>query len=196
MVITDKSIRKMATESNLISPFSEENLQSESYDVTIGSKIAVMKKEIRCLDVNDPQGISDCYEDQDIPAEGYTLSPKQFVLVSLTETINLPDNITAHLRPKTSCTRAGLLVSAQHCNSTYSGQLRIGLFNATDYPIRIHCNFPIAQIIFETLDSVPTPEKQYKNRNDAHYQNEGKAFVGPQFSESYLNSIWNQMLDK
>ena len=41
MLITDKKIRKLVKERNLIAPFSEELLQSESYDVTIGNKIVL-----------------------------------------------------------------------------------------------------------------------------------------------------------
>lgn len=61
----------------------------------------------------------------------------------------MPDDITVHLRPKTRYTRLGLLVTDQHCNSTYSGHLRIGLFNATEYPIHIYPGYTIAQLVFE-----------------------------------------------
>ena len=73
------------------------------------------------------------------------------MLVSLGETIKVPNNLTVHLRPKTRYTRLGLIVSDQHCNSTYTGHLRIGLFNATEYPIRIHTGFAIAQLVFEEM---------------------------------------------
>ncbi len=86
------------------------------------------------------------------------------VLVSLCENICLPSNVTAHLRPKTRYTRLGLLVSDQHCNSTYNGKLSIGLFNATEYPIRIRKGYTIAQLIFEELVSEPSENKQYENK--------------------------------
>lgn len=194
MVITDRRIRQLVETVHLISPFNDGHLQSESYDVTVGSKITIMKKEIQCLDVNDQSGIDSCYEDLDIPDDGYVVSPKQYVLVSLLETITIPENITAHLRPRTTCTRLGLIVAAQHCNSTYSGQLRIGVFNATDYPIRIRKGISIAQIVFEELDTVPSPEKQYKNRKNAHYQNENSTFRGSKFTDSELDAVWIQML--
>ena len=89
----------------------------------------------------------------------------------------MPDDITVHLRPKTRYTRLGLLVTDQHCNSTYSGHLRIGLFNATEYPIHIY------------------PEKLYKNREDVHYQNENGAFRGAKFDDKFLDSIWDEMLN-
>ena len=39
MILTDKKIRELAKENELITPFEEENLQSESYDVTIGTEL-------------------------------------------------------------------------------------------------------------------------------------------------------------
>lgn len=195
MILTDKSIRKFAKEKSMIVPFAEKNLQSESYDVTIGREIIIMKKEIRCLDISDQSMIDDIYEKVDIEKEGFVISPKQYVLVSLGETIRMPSNITAHLRAKTTYTRLGLIVSDQHCNSTYSGHLRIGLFNATDYPVRIHAGYPIAQIVFEELDGIPSDEKLYRNKKNAHYQNENGEFRGAKFDDKLLNDIWDKILE-
>ena len=51
MILTDKEIRKLCMDTkakkndkSLIFPFSEEALQSESYDLAIGTDIAVLKK--------------------------------------------------------------------------------------------------------------------------------------------------------
>ena len=161
MIITDKKIRKLVKDGNLITPFKEELLQSESYDITIGNKIVTFKKEIKCLDIANQKEIDDIYLESDLTSEGYVISPKEYVLVSLGETIKLPDNISAHLRPKTRYTRLGLIVSDQHCNSSYEGHLRIGIFNATEYPIRIHSGISIAQLVFEELDEVASEEKLY-----------------------------------
>lgn len=193
MILTDKKIRELAENEQLIAPFCEEHLQSESYDVTIGTEITVMKKEIRCLDISEQGGIDGIYNHIDISGDGYTISPKEYVLVSLGETIKVPNNLTVHLRPKTRYTRLGLIVSDQHCNSTYTGHLRIGLFNATEYPIRIHTGFAIAQL--EELDGVPSSEKLYENKKNAHYQNENGAFRGAKFDDVFLDAIWDKILD-
>lgn len=195
MILTDKSIRKLAQQKSMIVPFVEENLQSESYDVTIGKEIIIMKKEIRCLDISDQMMIDDIYEKVDITKDGFIISPKQYILVSLGETIRMPDDITAHLRAKTSYTRLGLIVSDQHCNSTYSGHLRIGLYNATDYPVRIHAGYPIAQIVFEELEGIPSDEKLYRNKKNAHYQNENGEFRGAKFDDKLLDDIWDKILE-
>ena len=195
MILTDKKIRELAKENELITPFEEENLQSESYDVTIGTELTVMKKEIRCLDISKQDDIDSAYRHIDISRDGYIISPKEYVWVSLGEMIKLPDNLTAHMRPKTRYTRLGLIVGDQHCNSTYTGHLRIGIFNATDYPIRIYSGVTIAQLVFVELDGIPSSEKLYKNKQNAHYQNENGAFRGAKFDDEYLDSLWDKILE-
>lgn len=193
MILTDKKIRQLVEEKSLIVPFNECNLQSETYDVTLGKTIVEFKKEIHCLDIADQSLIDDIYSEVSIE-DGYILSPQQYVLVSLAETINMPDNLCAHIRPKTRYTRLGLIVSDQHCNSTYSGHLRIGLFNATDYPIKIRTGYSIAQIVFEALEEVPSEEKLYKNRENAHYQNENGKFRGAKFTDEYLAIMMEEIM--
>lgn len=196
MVLTDKKIREFVEKSQLITPFCDENLQSESYDVTIGTELTVMKKESYCIDISKRADIEDVYYHIDISKDGYTISPKEYVLVSLGESIKLPNSLTAHLRPKTRYTRLGLIVSSQHCNSTYNGILRIGLFNATEYPIRIYAGCVIAQLVFEELDGVPSLEKLYENKKNAHYHKENKTFIGSKFDNDYLDTVWRKMLDE
>ena len=195
MVLTDKKIRELVKKEELIVPFNESNLQSESYDVTIGTEITELSKEIHCIDISKQETVDNIYINIDISENGYIISPKQYLLVSLRETLKVPDAITVHLRPKTRYTRLGLLVTDQHCNSTYSGHLRIGLFNATEYPIHIYPDYTIAQLVFEELEEVPSSEKLYKNREDVHYQNENGAFRGAKFDDKFLDSIWDEMLN-
>ena len=195
MVLTDKKIRELVKKEELIVPFNESNLQSESYDVTIGTEITELSKEIHCIDISKQETVNNIYINIDISENGYIISPKQYLLVSLRETLKVPDDITVHLRPKTRYTRLGLLVTDQHCNSTYSGHLRIGLFNATEYPIHIYPDYTIAQLVFEELEEAPSSEKLYKNREDVHYQNENGAFRGAKFDDKFLDSIWDEMLN-
>lgn len=140
------------------------------------------------MNLHNQEDIDNIYEELDLSVSGYILSPKEYILVSIKEKVNLPDNLTAHIRPRTRFTRLGLIVSDQHCNSTYSGKLRIGLFNATDYAIRIFPGIKIAQIVFEELKSKPSEEKLYKNKLNATYQDEDK-FIGAKISDEFNEKV-------
>ena len=66
--------------------------------------------------------------------------------------------------------------------------MKIGLFNATDFPIRIFPGVRIAQMVFEELKSKPSEEKSYKNKADAVYQEEDE-FIGAKFSDEFEKKI-------
>ncbi len=200
MILTDNQIRQLSSPNEqktaqLIYPFLEDSLQSESYDLSIDNKIAILKKEIGCIELDDQKMIDNMYEERTLLPSGYIISPKEYILVYLKEKITLPNNLTAHIRPRTKFTRMGLVISDQHCNSTYSGYLKIGLFNATDYAIRIVPNLKIAQIVFEELKSQPSSDKLYKNKKNASYQNEIE-FRGAKFSSELINKGINILLGR
>ena len=61
MVLTDKKIRELVKKEELIVPFNESNLQSESYDVTIGTEITELSKEIHCIDISKQETVDNIY---------------------------------------------------------------------------------------------------------------------------------------
>ena len=192
MILTDKNIRALIDEpingKKLIENFQEESLQSESYDLSIGNTMYRFKDNVCTIDLDNQEAVDNIYQELTIPQNGCILSPGEYVLVSLHERINLPDNITAHVRPRTRFTRLGLIVVDQHCNSSYSGVLKIGLYNATKYAINIKTGLRIIQILFEELKEIPSSEKLYRNKPFAIYHNETD-FIGAQFPENTYSKI-------
>ena len=74
MVLTDKKIRELVKKEELIVPFNESNLQSESYDVTIGTEITELSKEIHCIDISKQETVDNIYINIDISENGYIIS--------------------------------------------------------------------------------------------------------------------------
>lgn len=188
MVLSDKEIRDMIINYNkydmekpIIETFDEERLQGASYDISMSNVIHRYKTEFRTIDLNNQNEIDSIYDEVEI-SNGYEIAPKEYILITLNETINLPSNIIAHVRPRTRFTRLGLILSDQHCNPTYSGRLQLGLFNATHYAVKIFPNLKIGQFVFEELKSVPSEDKWYRNSTDAIYNNEEK-FIGSKISD-------------
>ena len=114
MILTDKKIRDLCEKNNMISPFEEEALQSESYDLSIGDKVYVVNQNIRELDLDDKLSLDNLYKEVKITDKGFLINPKEYVLVSLNEALNIPEKINAHIRARTRFIRAGLYVSVQH----------------------------------------------------------------------------------
>lgn len=200
MILSSNGIRKYITTSNdsMIQPFSEEQLQGASYDVSMSGTIAVLKETGGIIDPTVAVAEESLYERIDVDKNGYLLSPGNFVLVSLNEKITLPNNIIAHIRPRTRFTRNGILIADQHCNPTYTGILQIGLFNAGVNAFKLKKGLKIAQLVFEELSSMPEKSKLYKNQKTAVYNNEIE-FRGSKFDIENLSEegkkFYNDVLD-
>lgn len=200
MILSSNEIRKYITKSNdsMIQPFSEEHLQGASYDVSMSGTIAILKETGGIIDPTIAIEDDSAYEKIDIDADGYLLSPGNFVLVGLKEKICLPNNFIAHIRPRTRFTRSGILIADQHCNPTYTGVLQLGLFNAGVNTFKLKKGLKIAQIVFEELSSIPEDSKLYQNKKDAAYNNEAD-FRGAKFDISTLSEegrkFYNDVID-
>ena len=56
MVLTDNQIRALCAEgveNALITPFNEDALQSESYDLSIDNEVSLLKKDVRCIELEE-----------------------------------------------------------------------------------------------------------------------------------------------
>ena len=199
MILSDLDILRVNAEGAMISPFCEEHLQGASYDLTMTDTITAFKEQVRTIDLRNQMEIDRAYSTEKIPAEGYVLQPGEYVLVSLKETLTIPTNMTAHIRPRTRFTRLGILVSAQHCNPGYSGVLQLGLYNASPNAVILTPGLKIAQAVFEDLKSTPSPERQYQNKKDAAYQDE-RDFRGAVFDDSEMSpdarALYKKILKK
>ena len=200
MILSSNEIRALVANSNtpMIQPFSEVHLQGASYGVSMSGSVTKLKDMGSIIDPADDVDDDTMYEKLSVGEDGYLLSPGGFVLVGLAERICLPDNIVAHIRPRTRFTRNGILVSDQHCNPTYSGTLQIGLYNAGANSFLLRKGLKIAQLVFEELSSVPDHDKLYKNKKDAAYSNESE-FRGSRFGVETLSEegreLYNEILN-
>ena len=190
MILTDKEIRKLCLENSqkpLIAPFKEEYLQAASYDVSMSGNIRRFGSSIQTIRLTDQDVIDEMYEEYNLSEKGtYVLKPGEYILVQLNEKICIPQNIIAHLRPRTRFTRAGIMITDQHCNPTYEGYLQVGLYNVSPNAIELVPDLKIGQLVFEQLASIPSEEKWYCNKKDAAYQNESE-FIGAKFGLNELS---------
>lgn len=185
MILSDKEIRAYSKKQvlPLITPFVEEQLQGASYDISMSGNIIVMKRAGKPINPMRDDDLRDMYERISVEGKGYLLSPGEYVLVELAETVNIPEKMVAHIRPRTRFTRSGILIADQHCNPTYSGVLSIGLFNAGVNTFLLQPKLRIAQMIFEEIESVPSEDKLYKNKKNAAFEGE-KEFRESKFGEA------------
>lgn len=145
-----------------------ENVNSASLDIRLGKMINMEHEgypaSIRTISLKDKDPIT-VYQ-RSIENNPFVLVPKQFVLAQSHEIFNLPNNISAEYKLKSSMARVGLEhLNAGWCDAGWNGSvLTLELKNMTQYH-RIVLTYmdKIGQIVF--FKHAPVPEdKSYAVR--------------------------------
>jgi len=97
------------------------------------------------LDIdNDPDGV-------------LVINPGDYLLVKTIETVNMPTNLFAYLRPRTTMIRSGLALETAFVSPNYQGFLTVGLKHQGHFPVEIQLGFRILCIAFYPIDGEAVP---------------------------------------
>jgi len=192
MILGDIAIREYLGQGKGVEGFNPENINPNSVDLTLNSKMSVYKNEVLdCRKKNEVISIN-------IPEEGYVLTPNIVYLVSTNESINLEPMsfekticstgvkfeakkyICARVEGKSSLGRLGMFahITAGWIDAGFKGSLVLEL--AVIQPLRIYPNMKICQIAFMESTEV---EKHYGEKEGSKYQNQ----IGAQESKMHEN---------
>lgn len=128
MILSGQTIRSMQERRNILTPFVErQTLFGMSY------------------------GLSTCGYDVRV-AEDVQVKPGRYALASTLEHFQMPDNLVAFVKDKSTWARMGLAVQNTVIEPGWRGFLTLELSNHSDYVIGIKAGAPIAQIVFSFLD--------------------------------------------
>ncbi len=79
------------------------------------------------------------------------LKPNEFVLVETLEKVNMPNNISAIVLPRSSLFRCGVSLHTAVVDPGFQGTLTFGMKNLSDFPFEIEIGSKIGQIVFEEV---------------------------------------------
>jgi len=153
MILSDRTLKRLIEEGTLkVEPFSEELIQCSSLDLRLGYQIA----RYRVRDFLDVKRQNWETVIEEITDEGFFIQPKEFVLATTLEYIELPADLTAFVEGRSSLGRLGLFIeNAGWVDAGFKGQLTLELFNANSYPIKLYPKMRICQLVFAKLDAKP-----------------------------------------
>ncbi len=81
-----------------------------------------------------------------------TIQPGEYYLVTTLEKVNLPKNITANFKPRTTTFRSGLIIRSGNVAPGYKGKLTFGLKNDGPVPVVLELGCRIIHIQFFWID--------------------------------------------
>lgn len=173
MILNDRQIYERFLSHNMISPFVSEKTKMGNlsyglghfgYDIRISGQIKRFDKKLSQLIDPTSSSLNEIkYEVEDLDCS--ILKPGDFALVFTKETFNIPPNIAALVKDKSTLARLGIAVQNTILEPNWRGVLTVEISNHGSLDIILREGMPIAQMIFLEGEQ---PDVLYEGR----YQNQ------------------------
>ena len=167
-VLSDKWIRKMSLEEDMISPFEEKQVRgnSISYGLSSFGYDARVSEEFKIFtnvnsEIVDPKNfkptnfvtknVSECI-----------IPPNSFVLARTVEKFKIPDDVLVICLGKSTYARCGIIVNVTPLEPEWEGHVTLEFSNTTNLPAKIYAGEGVAQMIF--FESDEDCDVSYKDR--------------------------------
>lgn len=169
-VKSDRWIRRMAEDAQLIQPFNEQLVRevngrriisagasSYGYDMRLaddGFRVfsPIHGREIDPKHFDEDSLVEPTLRSADDGSQYYLMPPHSYALGVTVETFRMPRNVTAICMGKSTYARAGLIVNTTPLEAGWQGRLVIELGNLADLPLRVYVNEGIGQVVFFESD--------------------------------------------
>ena len=176
-VLSDRWIKKMALEKEMIKPFVAEQKRSKniSYGLSSFGYDARVSDEFKIFtDVDsaivDPKNFKqNSFVSRKV--NECIIPPNSFALASTVEYFKIPNDILVICLGKSTYARCGIIVNVTPLEPGWEGYVTLEFSNTTPLPAKIYANEGAAQFIF--LKGSEEPETTYAQRNGKYMKQTG-----------------------
>ena len=159
-VLSDKWIKKMSLEKEMIAPFVENQnrgdnisfgLSSYGYDARVSNEFKIFTNVHST--VVDPKNFSQesfVTKKEDV----CIIPPNSFVLASTVEYFKIPRDVLVICLGKSTYARCGIIVNVTPLEPEWEGHVTLEFSNTTNLPAKIYANEGVAQMLFFESDEV------------------------------------------
>ena len=176
-VLSDKWIKKMAVEKQMIRPFVDKQkagqnisygLSSFGYDARVSNEFKIFTDVDSA--VVDPKNFN---INSFVSRKGNEciIPPNSFALASTVEYFKIPEDIMVICLGKSTYARCGIIVNVTPLEPGWEGYVTLEFSNTTPLPAKIYANEGAAQFIF--LKGNEKPETTYDQRNGKYMKQTG-----------------------
>ena len=177
MLKSDRWIRKMAKEHDMINPFSEKQvregvisygLSSYGYDLRVADEFKIFTN-VNCT-VVDPKNFDE-RSFVTVSSECAIVPPNSFALARSVEYFKIPRDVLTICVGKSTYARCGIIVNVTPFEPEWEGFVTLEISNTTPLPARVYANEGLCQIIFFQSDEVC--ETSYADRKGKYQAQKG-----------------------
>ena len=168
-VLSDKTIRQLVLEKDMISPFENKQLRdgkisyglcSFGYDARVSEEFKIFTNVNS--EIVDPKDFKPTnFVTKNVPV--CIIPPNSFALARTIERFKIPKDIMVICLGKSTYARCGIIVNVTPLEPGCEGHVTLEFSNTTPLPAKIYANEGVAQFIF--LKGNEEPEVTYADRN-------------------------------
>lgn len=164
MVLGPKKLLQLVKKIKLVENLSERELtnpEGAGFDLRLGEVYKISGKSFLGITERHTADIKLLKKFDLTPTSSYRLrgaeknsiviKPGNFFLVKTIETVNMPDNLTASITPRSTTYRSGLFLRTGNVPPGYSGGLIFGLKNEGSVPVTIEMGARFVHIQFSEV---------------------------------------------
>ena len=167
MQLADFQIRALAQNSKMIVPFSDQQLQSFGYDMTLGR---TFKRFVGKTDVIDVNNIKDS-DFEEFLGDYAIIPPHSFILGISVEYFNIPKNVIGICLGRSSYSRVGIIPHISPLESGWEGFVTIEISNVGMLPCKVYAKKGISQVVF--FESEFYPWRDYTTKGGRYNKQQG-----------------------
>ena len=174
-ILSDRWIRKMANEHDMISPFSEKQvregvisygLSSYGYDLRVADEFKIFTNVNSTI--VDPKKFDE-RPFVSLESDVCIVPPNSFALARSVEYFKIPRDVLTICVGKSTYARCGIIVNVTPFEPEWEGHVTLEFSNTTTLPAKIYANEGVAQMLF--LQGNEPCETSYKDKK-GKYQNQ------------------------
>lgn len=154
MILSDRTIKEELKKGKLvIEPLAQQAIQPSSVDLRLGWEFRLFTPSMRPY-IDPRSHIEDYSEFYKVKDDGFlTIHPRQFILGTTLEKIEIPNYLVARLDGRSSLGRLGVMIhaTAGFVPPGWKGHLVLEISNVGTLPIALYPEMKICQISFARL---------------------------------------------
>jgi dCTP deaminase len=177
MIKSDRWIRRMAQEHDMINPYSEKQVSkgvisygvsSYGYDLRVADEFKIFTNVNSTI--VDPKNFDE-RSFVTVNADVAIVPPNSFALARSVEYFKIPRDVLTVCVGKSTSARCGIIVNVTPFEPEWEGFVTLEISNTTPLPAKIYANEGLCQILFFQSDEVC--ETSYKDRKGKYQAQKG-----------------------
>lgn len=154
MILGHSELKKLVKSHNLVANLSERELKNPVgcvYDLRIEKVYSLKGKAFIGIEERETPDLIEEESFNPKKRSSFIFKPGKYYLTKTMEEINLPENIAAVFKPRTTTFRSGLVVRTGIADPGYHGTLYFGVINQGNVPVEMEMGARYIQMYFHEI---------------------------------------------